>query len=271
VIRRDLPAGPAQTSAPDELDLLQRLAVQDYPAPRAIAAERDPSYFGRPVLLMERVPGVDAEGMAQADPQMGRFVALELARHLARLHRLDPADLGFKLAQDSACDQVRAYVASWRAWWDQNRVHPSSLVETGFAWLDANVPVDIPQIVTVHGDARVGNMMVDDGRITTLLDWEFAHPGDPNEDLQYAKVYVAPFVSWEDFVSAYAEAGGAPLSEAGARFYDVFRSVRNVVCMEASWKGFVSGAYPSFKLAASVVYKPILAHELAKALRSAQW
>lgn len=268
VIRRDFPAGPTEGSAPDDLGLLRRLEEIGYPAPRAIAAERDPTWFGQPVLIMARVPGEDAIVPARADPAAGGDVARELARHLAMLHTLDPVELGFPPSAASAREQVRAYLAQWREWWGRNRIHPFSLLEAGFDWLDNNIPAYIPRIVTVHGDPRPDNMMMQDGRVTAVLDWEFAHPGDPNEDLQYAKGFVAPFLPWEDFLDAYREAGGAPVSEEGARFYDVFRSVRNLVCIDASWKGFVTDAYPSFKLASQgVVYKRMLAHELARSLR----
>jgi aminoglycoside phosphotransferase (APT) family kinase protein len=50
------------------------------------------------------------------------------------------------------------------------------------SWLDRNAPE--PQGITlVHGDLRTGNYMVDAGRLTAILDWEFCHFGDPREDL----------------------------------------------------------------------------------------
>ena len=35
----------------------------------------------------------------------------------------------------------------------------------------------------VHGDFRMGNLMMDSGGLTGVLDWELAHVGDPIEDL----------------------------------------------------------------------------------------
>lgn len=37
----------------------------------------------------------------------------------------------------------------------------------------------------VHGDFRTGNYMVDGGRLTAILDWEFTHWGDRHEDIGY--------------------------------------------------------------------------------------
>lgn len=38
-------------------------------------------------------------------------------------------------------------------------------------------------ITLVHGDYRMGNIMVAEGRIAAVLDWEFSGWGDPDEDL----------------------------------------------------------------------------------------
>jgi aminoglycoside phosphotransferase (APT) family kinase protein len=269
IVRRDFPFGPTETSAPDEYGLLDRLTRAGLPVARPIAAEYDRQYLGQPFLLVEKVEGVNALRPAEADRETGRFISFELARILAELHRLDPAALGFTGVYGDPRTQVAAYLASWRRWWDLNRIHPSSLGEAAFAWAERNIPEDIPRIVVVHGDARPDNMMFKDGRVTALLDWEFAHPGDPAEDLQYTKGYVEPFVTWEEFLDAYLAAGGAPVSEAGARFYDVFRSLRNMVCTDVSWSGFVKGKYPAFKLGSQgIIYKRMIAHALAKSLQA---
>lgn len=267
IVRRDFPFGPAETSAPDEFGLLQTLADRGFPVPRPIAAEKDPKYFGQPFLVVERVAGVNGDDGAKIDPEVGRVASLELARLMAELHAIDPADLGLPVAEGSAADTVRAYVASWKDWWHANRLHPNALVTAGFAWLEDNVPEQIARVVPVHGDPRPGNMLMDGRTVTTLLDWEFVHAGDPSEDIQYAKGFIERYISWEEFQQAYRDAGGAPVSDAGERFYDVFRSLRNVVCCDVSWSGFVTGKYPAFKLASQgVIYKRMLGRHLATSL-----
>ena len=264
IVRRDFPFGPAETSAPDEFSLLNTLFNLGLPVPRPIAAEKDPKYFGQPFLVVERLPGISGD---KADPDVARIASLELARLLAQLHTIDPVKLGLPVADGTAADQVRTYVANWKQWWHKNRLHPNSLVTAGFAWLEDNIPEEIERIVPIHGDPRPGNMLMDGNMVSALLDWEFVHAGDPSEDLQYAKGFVEPYISWEEFQQAYRDAGGAPVSNAGERFYDVFRSLRNVVCCDVSWSGFVTGKYPAFKLASQgVVYKRMLSRALAASL-----
>ena len=126
------------------------------------------------------------------------------------------ADALTSAQKDEVKKLVREYLLEWRAWWEKNRVHASALLEAGFAWLERNVPEDIERIVTVHGDARPDNGLVVGGRLGTMLDWEFAHPGDPAEDLLYALGFVQEGLSAEEFLAEYRAAGGAPISDGGA-------------------------------------------------------
>ena len=253
VVRRNFPFGPTETSAPKEFDMLNRLREQGMPVPTPLFAEHG-NALGQPALLMERIKGENAVKAGKCDPAVGRYIALELARLLAKLHNIEPANLGLSVSSGNPQAQIRAYVAEWRTWWEKHRIQPSSLLEAGFAWLDRNVPKEIERVVPIHGDARPDNMLFHNGEISALLDWEYLHAGDASEDLQYAKGFVEEFVTWEEFLAAYQAAGGGRVSEASTKFYDVFRSLRNVVAVHVSWAGFVTGKYPSFMLALQGVY-----------------
>jgi hypothetical protein len=67
-------------------------------------------------------------------------------------------------------------------------------------------------------------------------------------------------------------AGGQTVSDEGAKFYEVFRSLRNVICTDVSWAGFAHRKYPALKLAAQgIIYKRVLAQDLAKSMRRVAW
>ena len=58
--------------------------------------------------------------------------------------------------------------------------------------LQALDPASVPGLpgrgdVIVHGDFGPQNVLIEDGRISALLDWEFAHAGRPIEDLAWAE------------------------------------------------------------------------------------
>jgi aminoglycoside phosphotransferase (APT) family kinase protein len=64
---------------------------------------------------------------------------------------------------------------------------PHPAIEYGIAWLRAHAPEPLLDVVG-HGDFRIGNVAVDERGIVALLDWEFAHLGDPRDDLSWPLV-----------------------------------------------------------------------------------
>jgi aminoglycoside phosphotransferase (APT) family kinase protein len=111
-------------------------------------------------------------------------------------------------------------------------------------------------------------MIVSEGRLVALLDWEFAHLGDPTEDLSYCRQFVEPLIAWDDFLKGYRGAGGGDYREENARFFELWRGVRNAVCCSVSWRGVLSGAYPALKMAYQGIplYRTFV-HNTARALK----
>ncbi|HZY56365.1 MAG TPA: phosphotransferase family protein [Rubrobacteraceae bacterium] len=64
---------------------------------------------------------------------------------------------------------------------------PHPAIELGLSWLREHLPQS-HGIVLNHGDFRVGNFVVDEEGLVGVLDWEFAHLGDPADDLGWLLV-----------------------------------------------------------------------------------
>jgi aminoglycoside phosphotransferase (APT) family kinase protein len=267
-VRRDLPFGPVEASAADEFGFLERLREFGIPVARPRAAVYERAFIGQPFLLTDRVPGVVASEPMSADRAIGESGAREMARMLARLHGIDPRDVNLKVSSDDPRTQIAAAVDYWRNRWLRYRCHESDVMEASFAWLDANIPRKVPRSVIVHGDYRPENAMMDQGKISAMLDWEFIHAGDAAEDVEYMKLFVQPFLDAAEFTKEYLAAGGVEFDSASSNFYEVFRSVRNVVCTDTSWYGFLTGAYPSMRLSwQGTTARRLLLKYLAEALQ----
>ncbi len=105
-------------------------------------------------------------------------------------------------------------------------------------WCEDHLPPPADPVL-VHGDYRMGNIMVDvakgDGGLAVVLDWELAHRGDAHEDLAFGCMTVWRFGqldhpafgvgSLDDYFAAYEAAGGAPVDRARFHFWLVYRTL----------------------------------------------
>lgn len=247
VIRRDLPYGPGETTVIDEFHLIEGLADAGFPVARPLAL--DPSgILGKPAMISERVGGCSGTAEWAGDSALRDRICAALARTTAQLHRIDPSDFGLVEAGKDPRAVVRDYVLEWQERWQRNRLHPSPALAAGFAWLLANIPDRIDHVSIVHGDIGFHNTMVADGELVALLDWEFAHLGDATEDLSYCRPFIEEIGGWDVFMAAYRDAGGPEYREQNARYFNVWRSVRNATSCATAWRGFASGRYPALKM-----------------------
>jgi aminoglycoside phosphotransferase (APT) family kinase protein len=135
-------------------------------------------------LLVEKAPGRESldglDGAARTRVMEGYVDAL------AALHGLDASRLalpGFE--RPGPAEAARAELALWRGVLESRVRRPAPLAHFAFAWLERNAPPPAERIVLCHGDVGPGNFLHDGERVTALLDWEFAHLGDPLDDLAW--------------------------------------------------------------------------------------
>ena len=180
---------------------------------------------------------VDGETLARRILRDDRFITArsrlvaECAQQLALLHGLDPRDFP-ELTRTDPLAEMRATVD------EVGEPHPA--LELGFRWLDEHRPATRPDAV-VHGDFRLGNLMVDDDGLAAVLDWELAYIGDPLADLGWlcvrswrfgARPPVAGLGSRQELLTSYEHAGGKPVSLAELHWWEVFGTLRwAVLCM----------------------------------------
>jgi hypothetical protein len=101
-------------------------------------------------------------------------------------------------------------------------------------WLEANAPEPAPPVL-VHGDFRIGNLMVASTGLAAVLDWEQAHIGDAHEDLAYGCMTVWRFGhidrpafglgALDAFFALYEAASGTKVDPVRFRFWLVFRTL----------------------------------------------
>ncbi|HEV2592701.1 MAG TPA: phosphotransferase family protein, partial [Gaiellaceae bacterium] len=110
--------------------------------------------------------------------------------------------------------------------WELNKTRELPQVDAVGRWLAAHLPEPLAPTV-VHGDYRLGNMMVDrqrPTRIVAVLDWEMGAIGDPRADVGYLlATYSEPNGAHSPLGSSpvTAEPGFPSRAELVARYGDV--------------------------------------------------
>ena len=152
----------------------------------------------------------------------------DLARELARIHAIAPRDdIGLPLM-----DTATALAELKTRFMDYGGDRP--IIALAIRWCEDNLPTPAdPRLV--HGDLRIGNIMVTDAGLEAVLDWELAHWGDPHEDLAYGCMTVWRFgqidkpafglADLESYFAAYEAESGTKVDRARFRFWLVYRTL----------------------------------------------
>ncbi|HEX4110363.1 MAG TPA: phosphotransferase [Solirubrobacteraceae bacterium] len=210
-------------------------------------------------IVMRRVPGEAIPRRVLRDQLGGEGsddLLAELAGAAAAVHRVTPDQVP-ALERLPGSPALRE-IAGLEALLDEfDEPHPA--IEAGLRWLRARVP-DRRETTLVHGDLRLGNIMVRDGRLVALLDWELCHLGDGAEDLGWMCIRswrfgaddrpAAGLGSRERLVEYYAAAGGEPVTLQELRWWETLANARWAVLCVRQASRHLSGAVRSHELAA---------------------
>src|SRR5581483_7477967 len=131
----------------------------------------EPLACGADFILMRHLPG-SADPLVALAVEDRAALADALAETLARLHRLTPARLALPALGAPPADGAAARRAAYRAALDA-RPRPHPVLEWGLRAL-AHAPPAPAAVALCHGDFRIGNLLVESGRLSGVLDWEFA-------------------------------------------------------------------------------------------------
>jgi aminoglycoside phosphotransferase (APT) family kinase protein len=188
-------AVPKRADLRHEARVLVLLRGSGLPAPVLIALAED---AGWTVEVLEFMPGANGlHILAQAPAELGQ-VYDTLGRALAAVHHSGLAPPAHDLLLAERARRLRAALADLPLDDDLCAALAQALEQP--AWRS-------PNVCLVHGDAGIHNLLWE-GRITALLDWEWAGWGDPLIDLAWVwwtmRWRDLPSRLWAVFLAGYA-------------------------------------------------------------------
>lgn len=260
VMRKDFPVLALDRSAVEEFPLIQAVYAAGVKAPEPLWAELDTEELGTRFIVVRRARGSVALAQDVSEEKVRRHFADKLAEGLAAIHNVDLTRMAqFRAAAgQSVPEALKEQLAGWKAFWRRKRLEPSIKLELAFAWLETNIPADPGYAPTlVHADYGFHNLMMEGGEVTAILDWEFAHVGDPAEDVNYCRQFITRYVPFEYFLECYRSRGGKPYADDQDRFFTVWRNVRNAVASVGALRAFRDQTPGNIKMAtAGLAYNP---------------
>ncbi|AQA01278.1 acyl-CoA dehydrogenase [Mycobacterium sp. MS1601] len=229
-------------------------AAAGAPVPEILAADDSAAALGSPYLICGAIAGETVVRRIQRSlDDAGRAQLLrQCAAALAAIHRVDPADAHL---------QPRDPLTQWRHQLDEIG-DTTATFEWALRWLERNRP-PATGTTLVHGDFRMGNLIVDiDGGtgLAAVLDWELVHCGEIYEDLAWFCVrawrFGAPpalaaggLGSIEDLLRAYEQQAGMVLDRDTFRWWLVQATLQwGIICRYQAQR-HLSGQNPSVELA----------------------
>jgi aminoglycoside phosphotransferase (APT) family kinase protein len=205
---------------------------------------------------MRRARGVGAGRLITRQEAPQPELARELGRQLALLHTIRPGAVGLDFLTAPAAPGLAA-ARLYRQWLGAEASRDPVLA-WGLRWLEQNAPPP-GEITLCHRDYRTGNYLVDDGRLTAILDWEFAGWSDPMEDVAWfcsrSWRFARPdreaggIAARADFYSGYEDASGRRIDPARIAFWETSAYLRWAAIAWQQAERHTSGAEPSLELA----------------------
>jgi aminoglycoside phosphotransferase (APT) family kinase protein len=249
------PSGAGETQAiglAKEAEILRAVSGTKLPVPEVIYASNGTDGLGD-AYIMSCIEGetIARPILTKRDFTKSREVfASQCGEALALLHTTNPSTLP-ELPLAGAAEQLTRYQELMRSM-DINR----PALELALQWLKKNIPEPIATVL-VHGDFRLGNLMIDEEGLAAVLDWELCHLGDPREDIGWLCVnswrfgnrdkVVGGIGDLDDLLEAYAKAGGQRFAAGEILYWELLGSFKwSIMCL-MMYESFRSGQDPSIE------------------------
>jgi aminoglycoside phosphotransferase (APT) family kinase protein len=262
VLRRP-PLGHVLESAHDmgrEHKIIYALRDANVPVPVTHGLCKDADINGADFYVMEHVDGLvlnDSVIGATVPESDRKGIGQHVINILCELHSVNMDEVGLgDLGRKEA--YLTRQLKRWTRQWEASKTHEIPEMEESCRILTESMPEQIGATI-VHGDYRLGNMIVKEGEVQAILDWELCTLGDPLADVGYimnnwvspgeielegegdqSPTAVGGYPSRAEFCDSYENQTGRDLS--GINYYRAFSHWRLAAIGQGVYKRYLVGA-----------------------------
>jgi aminoglycoside phosphotransferase (APT) family kinase protein len=181
-------------AAQDEFKLLQLTQSLGLATPTPYYLDQSGTIFSTPYVVIEYI-----EGQPEFAPAHLADFTLQLATQLAKIHRVDCAnlDVSFLARRANGCAETfGSRPTNVDTSLDEGRIR--DMLESAWPLPRRNAPV------LLHGDFWPGNFLWRDEQLVAVIDWEDATVGDPLTDLAISRLDIL-WIFGTDAMNSFTE------------------------------------------------------------------
>ncbi len=252
VLQRERPGSVRTGGMESEAQLLRAAAGAGVPVAEVVGSGAGDTPLGTGFLISRFVEGEAIARRIQRDDRYDeardRFAG-QCGRALAAIHAI-PVHAAPALERADQTTQYREIL--------DGLGDAIPAFEIAFRWLEDNRPAGTGETV-VHGDFRLGNLLLGPDGLRAVVDWELAHLGDPMEDLGWLCVRawrfggdlpVGGLGTYDGLFAAYGEVSGTPVDPRVVRWWEVLGTLKwGIMCIVQA-RAHLDGHSRSVELAA---------------------
>jgi len=229
--------GPLAIKTADEARIQKEVIKVGAPVPTILAVSKNEEELGDS-YIMNFVEGESIARKILRDKEYKKalpLLAYQCGEAIARIHNVDIDNFSF-LPKKPAEDQLEDLYSTY-----QSFEQPSPVFEYAYLWLKEQDFSNFQESL-VHGDFRLGNIIVNGEGLQSIIDWELAHIGNPLQDLGWVcgnswrfgkndKV-VGGFGELEDLLKGYNSISKFQVNNEMVKCWQVFGTFRwGVICL----------------------------------------
>ena len=229
--------GPLAIKTADEARIQKEVIKVGAPVPIILAVSKNDEELGDS-YIMHFVEGESIARKILRDKEYKKalpILAYQCGEAIAKIHNVDINNFSF-LPKKPAEDQLEDLYSTY-----QSFEQPSPVFEYAYLWLKEQDFGNFQESL-VHGDFRLGNIIVNTDGLQSIIDWELAHIGNPLQDLGWVcgnswrfgknNKVVGGFGELEDLLEGYNSVSKLKVNKEMVRCWQVFGTFRwGVICL----------------------------------------